>query len=132
MNIITVAGVIGRDAEKRYLTNGDAVCNFTIADDQGKDKPPIWWRCSLFGKRADSLRNYLVKGTPVTVAGQVTERDYQDKDGTPKKATEIRVTDVKLQGKREQSANQAPAKTQDKAPAKGGGGFEDMEDDIPF
>lgn len=131
MNNITIAGQLGKDAEIRYLNNGDAVCSFSVADNQGKEKPAIWWRCSLFGKRAESLSQYLTKGQAVTVSGNVTEREYTDKDGTPKKAQEIRVTDVALQGgKREQSEapqRQAPEKAAPKPAADA-----DFEDSIPF
>jgi len=145
VNSITIAGQLGRDAETRYLPNGDAACNFSVADSQGKDKAAIWWRCSLFGKRAESLAQYLVKGQAVTVSGTVTEREYQ-KDGATMKAMEIRVQDVALQGgKRDASqersnsplVQQAEPRRQAAAAAKkpmpaGGGGFEDMDDDIPF
>lgn len=133
MNNITVAGQLGRDAEVRYLPNGDAVANFSVADSQGKDKPTIWWNCQLFGKRAESLSQYLVKGQSVTVSGNITQRTYTDKQGVEKTSTEIRVGDVALQGgKREESQpRQAPpART---APPKAGSGFEDFPDsDIPF
>lgn len=130
MNNITIAGQLGKDAEVRYLPNGDAVSSFSVADSQGKDKPTIWWRCSLFGKRAESLAPYLTKGQAVTVSGTVTEREYTDKDGTQKKAMEIRVQDVALQGGKRDAAPapaRAPAQKQE-----GGSGFADMDDDIPF
>lgn len=136
MNNITVAGQLGRDAETRYLPNGDAVCNFSVADSQGKEKATIWWRCSLFGKRAESLAQYLTKGQAVTVSGTVTEREYQ-KDGATIKAQEIRVSDIALQGGRKESAGIAPHPASARAapaPApRASGGFEDMDDgDIPF
>lgn len=133
MNVITVAGPLGRDAEIRYLPNGDPVASFSVADSQGKDKPTIWWRASLFGKRAESLAPYLIKGQQVTVSGTVTEREYTDKDGQKRKAQEIRVNDVALQGGRRD--DDAPAKRSAPAPAPrqvGGSGFDDMDDDIPF
>lgn len=109
MNVITIAGQLGRDAEVRFLPNGDAVAGFSIADSMGRDKPTIWWNCSLFGKRGESLAQYLTKGASVTVTGTVTERDYVNKDGQKVKAQDIRVNDVALQGgKRE--GGEAPAK----------------------
>lgn len=127
MNNITIASNIARDAEVRYLPNGDPVASFSIADNQGKDKQAIFWRCSLFGKRAESLAPYLTKGQAVTVSGTVTEREYTDKsDGTQKKAMEIRVQDVALQGGKRDAA---PAPQKAATPASG---FADMDDDIPF
>ena len=42
MNSLMVAGGLGKDAEIRYLPNGDPVASFSVADDQGKEKPTIW------------------------------------------------------------------------------------------
>lgn len=130
MNNITIAGQLGKDAEVRYLANGDAVSNFSVADSQGKDKLTIWWRCSLFGKRAESLAPYLMKGQAVTVSGTVTEREYQ-KDGATLKAMEIRVNDVALQGGKRDAAP-APAPRQ-AAPQKAApSGFDDLDSDVPW
>ena len=105
MNVITVAGSLGRDAELKYLQNGDAVLNFSVADSAGRDKPTIWWSCQLFGKRAESLSQYLKKGQSVTVTGSVTEREWTDKDGNTKKAMNVRVNEVALMGgRREEEA----------------------------
>ena len=132
MNSISISGNLGKDAELRVIPSGESVCQFSVGDSQGKDKPTIWWRCSLWGKRADTLSQYLVKGQQVTVIGQVTEREYQ-KDGETKKAMEIRVTDIALQGgKREAAPAPAPAPKRDARPAPASSGFDDMDDDLPF
>jgi single-strand DNA-binding protein len=104
MNSITVAGSLGRDAELKYLNNGDAISAFSVADSQGKDKHTIWWNCTIYGKRAESLNQYLVKGQAVTVVGHITEREYTDKNGNERKAMEIRVNDVMLQGRKQDAA----------------------------
>lgn len=98
MNFITITGNLGRDAEVRFLPAGDAVAGFSVADSQGRDKPSIWWNCSIFGKRAQSLAPYLLKGQQVTVVGNVTERTWTDKDGVERKSFDIRVQDIALQG----------------------------------
>lgn len=131
MNNITIAGQLGRDAEVRQLNNGDPVATFSVADSQGKDKPTIWWRCSLFGKRAESLAQYLTKGQSVTVSGTVTEREYQ-KDGATIKAMEIRVNDVSLQGGKRDAAPATRAPAPQRAAAPAPSGFDDLESDIPF
>lgn len=136
MNSITVAGQLGRDAEVRYLPNGDAVANFSVADSQGKDKTTIWWNCQLFGKRAESLSQYLLKGQSVTVSGNITQRTYQ-KDGVDKTAMEIRVSDVALQGGRKDEAAPAPRQSAPRpAPTrqapKPAGDFSDMDSDVPW
>ena len=108
MNVITVAGSLGRDAELKYLQNGDAVLNFSVADSAGRDKPTIWWNCQLFGKRAESLSQYLKKGQSVTVSGSVSEREWTDKDGNTKKAMNVRVNEVALMGGRREEEKPKP------------------------
>jgi single-strand DNA-binding protein len=134
MNVVTVTGNLGKDATLRTIPSGESVLQFSVADSQGKDKPSIWWSCSLWGKRAQTLEAYLLKGQQVTVIGQVTEREYA-KDGETKKAMEIRVTDIALQGgKREESRPAAaPAPKKDLRPvaAPASSGFDDFED-MPF
>jgi len=103
MNSISVAGNIAKDAEIRQLNNGDSVANFSIADNQGKDKNAIFWNCQLFGKRADSLAQYLVKGQSVTVSGNISEREWTDKEGNKRKSMDLRVNEVALQGGRSES-----------------------------
>ncbi len=133
MNSITVAGQLGKDAELRNLPNGDPVLNFSVADSQGREKPTIWWACQLFGKRAESLAQYLKKGQSVTVSGTVSQRAYT-KDGIEKTTMDIRVADVALQGgRKEESAPPQRTQTpppQRKAPA--ASNFEDFETDCPF
>lgn len=136
MNSISISGPLGKDSELRHLPNGDPVCSFSVADSTGRDKPTIWWNCSLFGKRAEALGQYLTKGQQVTVIGNVTEREWQDKEGQKRKSMDVRVTDVALMGgKREGAAPQGntnkPAVSQNSRPA-AGSGFDDMDDDIPF
>lgn len=137
MNNITVAGQLGKDAEVRYMPNGDPVLGFSVADSQGKEKPTIWWNCSLYGKRAESLAPYLTKGQAVTVTGNVLERQYTDKNGQDRKVQEIRVADVALQGGKREQAEQPRKPVHDAAKArqlspKLDNGFADMDDDIPF
>ena len=125
MNVITIAGNLTKDAEVRYLPNGDAVAAFGVADNQGKDKPAIFWNCSLFGKRGEALAQYLLKGNPVTVSGSVTEREWTDRDGGKRKSMDVRVNEIALQG----GKAGAPVKSDD-----GGTRRQRSEDDssIPF
>lgn len=130
MNVITIAGQLGKDVEIRYTPSGKAVGTFSVADSQGKDKPTIWWRCQIWDKRAETLEPYLRKGQSVTVTGSITESEYTDKDGQKRKSQDIRVSDVALQGGKPEQRQSAPQKA---APAKAApSGFEDMDDDIPF
>jgi single-strand DNA-binding protein len=125
MNVICLAGNITRDAEVRFTPGGDAVANFAVADNQGKDKPAIFWNCALYGKRAESLAPYLVKGQSVTISGNVTEREWTDKEGNKRKQMDVRVADVALQGGKREDAptkRQQPNSRND----------ESFPDEIPF
>jgi single-strand DNA-binding protein len=97
MNNITIAGIVG-NSEVKYLQSGDAVLEFSVADSEGRDKPTIWWKCQLWGKRAESLGSFVQKGGKVTVTGRVSERSYTDKNGQEKKVMDVRVNDIALQG----------------------------------
>lgn len=126
MNVLTVTGNLGKDAERKAMNDGTAVLKFSVADSQGKDKPAIWWNCDMYGKRAESLATYLVKGQQVTVTGTLSEREYEGK-----KYQTLRVNDVALQGGRPSGEQQAPRQQRAAQPAQGVG-FEDMDSDIPF
>ena len=127
MNVITIAGGLGRDAELKFLNNGDPICNFSVADSQGRDKPTIWWNCTLYGKRGEALSQYLTKGQSVTVVGVVTEREWQDKEGNKRKSMDVRVSEIALQGGRKESE---PQEERRQAPAPAQADIDDS--DIPF
>lgn len=127
MNSITITGNLGKDAELRSLNDGTAVLSFSVADNQGKDKPSIWWNCSLFGRRAESLQQYLTKGQQVTVVGSVSEREWTDKEGNKRKSMDVRVNDIALQGGKPSGGAPAP-----KPAASRSTSFEDMDSDVPF
>ena len=141
--ILTGISRIGRDAEVRFTSNGDAVAGLSLAfnygkkDDQG-NRPTTWVKATLFGKRAESLAQYLTKGTQVwTVLSDVRITEYQKKDGTSGVALEARVDQLEFAGSRDQSAGSAPAPQQRQAPQQAqrqpAASVGDMEDDqIPF
>ncbi len=128
MNNITVAGTLGRDCELKTLNNGDSIAAFSVADSMGRDKGTIWWNCELWGKRADALSRYLVKGQAVAVSGSISEQEWTDKEGNKRKSMKIRVNDIALQGGRKESAEPEEYR----APAKQKPVFEDDSDDVPF
>lgn len=128
MNTLIIAGTLTRDAELKYLPNGDPIANFSIADNQGgRDKQAIFWNCGLYGKRAESLSQYLTKGQAVTVTGSVSEREWTSKDGEKRKSMDVRVNDVALQGGRRDAE---PQQERRQAPAPAQTDFDD--DSIPF
>lgn len=130
MNSLTITGQLGKDAELRTTPKGEQVLGFSVADSQGRDKPTIWWNCQLWGKRAESLAQYLTKGQAVTIIGTVSQRTYTDKQGMEKTTLDVKVNDLALQGIRSQESAAKPAQ-KPSAPVNRGS-FEDMDSDVPF
>ena len=113
MNVIAISGNISKDAEIRYTTTGDPVANFSIADNQGKDKEAIFWNAGLYGKRAESLSKFLTKGQAVTISGTISTNKYMDKNGIERIGYNVRVNDVALQGGKKEGSEkpqERPAK----------------------
>lgn len=83
MQTLIIAGNVGKDAKLRQ-TSGDDVLSFTLAVSNGKDKdgnerPPTWYDCSVWGKRASALEQYVTKGTKLCLRGRPTAREYEGK-----------------------------------------------------
>lgn len=153
INKAMLIGHLGRDPETRYLTNGDAVTNFSIATtDRWKDKTSgeakettEWHRIVTFGKLAEIAGEYLKKGSHVFIEGKIQTRKYEDKEGIERYVTEIRANELKFLSRapggddaderstpsrpqqERKPAGKPPAKTASKTT-----GFEDMPDDLPF
>lgn len=105
VNKVILIGNLGRDAELRYTPGGAAVSNFNMAttdvykDKEGQKKEDTQWhRIVLWGKVAEALQDYLVKGKSVYVEGKLQTRKWKDKDGNDKYTTEVRGDRVVLLG----------------------------------
>lgn len=100
MNIGIFGGRLGRDAEMHTMRGtGDPVLNFSVAVDIGtRDNPKTQWvECALFGKRAEALQKYLVKGVKVTVTGRVSlEQFTSTKDGQTKTSMKLSVNEIDM------------------------------------
>lgn len=94
MNKVLLIGRLVKDGELAYIPNtGTAVMKFTLAVDEynAKDKKnnAVFIPVVLWGKSAENLAQYLVKGTQVAVAGKISTRSYDAKDGTKRYVTEV-------------------------------------------
>lgn len=133
LNVWTFTGNLGNDCETKYTQNGDAVVAFSVGVQSGfGDKATTTWaRCSLFGKRGESVAPYLLKGQLVGVSGELSAREWQNKDGQTKTSIEVRVNDVQLLGKKDGQQQAAPQRQAPRQAPQQAGGM-DMDDDIPF
>lgn len=95
---ITAHGNLGRDPELKQTNNNSQVANFSIAARTGKDQT-TWIDCSVWGKRADTVMEYLHKGDRVTVVGSGRVRTFDKKDGSEGKSLELNVSDFTLPAK---------------------------------
>ena len=105
VNKVILVGNLGRDAELRYTPGGAAVAKFSIAttevwNDKGgqRQERTEWHNIDLWGKQAESLSEYLVKGKQVYVEGRLQTDEYTDKEGNKRKSTKVRCDRVVLLG----------------------------------
>lgn len=143
VNKVILVGNLGKDPETRYMANGDAVTNITVAttetwkDKSGeKQERTEWHRCTFYRKLAEIAAEYLHKGSSVYVEGKLETRKWTDKAGVERYTTEIIASDMKMLGGKPSSESQP--RQQEKQFSGGAAtgapkaGFSDMEDDIPF
>ena len=105
VNKVILVGNLGRDAELRFTPGGAPVAKFSIAttevwnDKAGqRQERTEWHNVDLWGKPAESLKEYLVKGKQVYVEGRIQTDEYTDKDGIKRKSTKVRCDKVVLLG----------------------------------
>jgi single-strand DNA-binding protein len=117
INKVIIIGNLGRDPEVRFTQGGSAVCSLSVAVGERVKKGEAWedhtewFRVVVFGKTAENAGQYLQKGRQVYCEGKLRQKEYEDKDGTKKRSTEV-VADVLqwLGGKGEGGRDAAPAK----------------------
>jgi len=154
VNKVILVGTCGQDPEVRYLPNGNAVTNLSLAtSEQWTDKQTNqkvekteWHRVSLFGKVAEIAGEYLRKGSQVYIEGKLQTREWE-KDGIKRYTTEIVVDmrgtlqllggrpqgDGQQQGQGQQRPQQSqPQGQRQSAPPAPSQDFDSFDDDIPF
>lgn len=105
VNKAIIVGNLGRDPEVKFMTDGKAVCKFSVAtSEKWKDKDgqkqerTEWHNIVVWGPQAESCGQYLAKGRQVFIEGSIRNRAYDDKDGNKKYITEIVARDVRFLG----------------------------------
>jgi single-strand DNA-binding protein len=152
VNKVILVGNLGKDPETRYMPNGKAVTNFSIATSESwKDKQTgeqreqtEWHNIVMYDRLAEIAAEYLKKGSQVYIEGKLRTRKWQDKEGRDRYTTEINANEMQMLGSRAGGggggggmggggsgggeSRPAPASSGN-APASGPG---DFDDDIPF
>lgn len=127
VNKAILIGHLGRDPETRYLPDGGAITNVSVAtSDSWKDKTTgekkeqtEWHRVVFFGRLAEIAGEYLKNGSLVYVEGALRTRKWQDKDGQERYTTEIRADRMQMLGGRGERAggDRDEDENQDRQPA---------------
>lgn len=148
VNKAILVGRLGKDPETRYMTNGEAVTNVSLAtsenwkDKNGERQERTEWHNLVFYRRlAEIAGEYLKKGSQVYVEGKIQTRKWQDKEGRDRYTTEIVVNEMQMLGSK--SGGAGSFEVVDRASSAGGssasrpapaakGNFDNFDDDIPF
>ena len=144
VNKVILIGNLGKDPEVRYMPNGNAVANITLATSESwKDKSSgeqqektEWHRIVMFRRLGEIAGEYLKKGSKVYIEGKLQTRKWQDNSGNDRYTTEIVADQMQTLDSRGGSSasfsgesKSAPAMAPAPAAAAAGG---DFDDDIPF
>lgn len=146
LNHCFFVGRLGKDPETRFMPNGNAVCQFSIAcGDDYKDKTTgakvertEWINLVCFGKTAEIAGQYLRKGSRILAEGKMTTRKWE-KDGVTHYSTEIHVSNLQMldskpadtAGVPDNSTKASPAAYRQQA-AQPQPEPDNFDDDIPF
>ena len=141
VNKVILVGNLGRDIELRYTPGGAAVATLNMAttevwnDKSGqRQEKTEWHRVVLWGKTAETLAEYLLKGRQIYVEGRLQTRQWDDRDGNKRYTTEVRADRVVLLGGRAAggSGNETRSSDQQQRASSPDSPPELTEDDIPF
>lgn len=95
-NYCIVEGLIGADPIIRMTEKGSLVANFSIAISKkvGEKTQTTWIKIVAWNKLAEMVRNYVKKGMPINITGEITSRSYEDKNGIKRIITEIKANKI--------------------------------------
>ena len=139
INKVIVLGNLGADPDARYMPNGNAVTNISVATTRSwknkesgeSNEETEWHRVVFFGRLAEIASEYLKKGSQVYVEGRIQTRKWEDKEGNDRWTTEIVANEMQMLGERISSSSSSDNFS---APKRGGSEFapDKFDDDIPF
>ena len=123
VNKAVILGNVGNDPELRYMSNGKAVANFTVAtseqwkDQQGqKQERTEWHRMVAYDKLAEIIGQYVKKGSKLYLEGKLQTREWTDQQGQKKYTTEIIVSEMQMLDGKPQQGSQQPQGQQQQQP----------------
>lgn len=145
LNKVILIGRLGKDPETRFMPNGEAVCNFSVATSESwndrngqRVESTEWHNITMYRRLAEIAGQYLKKGSQVYLEGKIQSRKYQGKDGIERTAYDIIVNEMKMLGggndgqQAQQAQGEAPPPPRRQTPAAPAAPAEDIDDDVPF
>ena len=144
VNKVILVGRLGKDPETRYMTNGEAVTNVTLATSESwkntsgeKQEKTEWHNLVFYRRLAEVAGEYLKKGSQIYVEGKITTDKWQDKEDKDRYTTKIIVNEMTMLGGKQDQRTDSSAPVQPEAapkanPQQASNGFDDFDDDIPF
>ena len=134
VNKVTIIGNLGKAPELKFMPNGDAVCNFSVATtDSWKDKAgekqerTEWHNIVMYRKVAEIAGEFLKQGSSVYLEGRLQTRKWQTKEGQDRYTTEVVADSMQMLGKKSEGeqTNSKPAAKKDLP-------IDMIDDDVPF
>lgn len=97
---VTLIGHVGQAPEIKFTQSGEQIANFSLCTNRKRSNEDIatWWRCSVFGKRAEALKKYVGKGDALMVQGEPCLRSYTARDGSKGQSLEVAVREFSFVG----------------------------------
>lgn len=144
LNSVNLCGRLTHDIDLRYTQSGKAVGSFSLAVNRNfKNKDGEYEadfiNCTIWGKSAENLANFVKKGSPINVTGHLNTRNYQNKQGQTVYITEVIVEHFDLLGSSKdnkssgQSSSNNQSRPQNNDPfANSGNTIDITDDDLPF
>lgn len=144
LNKVILIGRLGQEPTIRYMPNGEAVCNFSVATSEAwndrngqRQERTEWHNITMYRRLAEIAGQYLKKGSQVYLEGKIQSRKYTDKNGVERTAYDIIANEMKMLSGGSDSGQQSaqhtpPEQPRRQAPATPAAPVDDESDGIPF
>ncbi len=151
LNKVMLIGNLGADPEIKYAASGTAIANFNVATSENRknqdgewEETTEWHRVVMFGRQAETCKDYLRKGSKVYVEGRLRTRSWEDQSGQRKYMTEVNGSFMIMLDSAGQGGGGGGGggggsqdhRSSGSRPSQGGGNasdsFPDADDDLPF
>ena len=150
LNKVLLIGNLGADPEIKYSANGNPIANLRLATTEGRknregewEDVTEWHRVVMFGKQAETCKDYLRKGSKVYIEGRIQTRSWDDQSGQKRYSTEVvGFTLLMLDSRNQDTSGEPPPQRQERQQRQGGqssfnasqppSNAPPVDDDLPF